>query len=298
MREAFIKKTFTDKSLTKIKLINAILDEYRADGYVLTLRQLYYQMVARGHIENTLQSYKRTVNLVGEARMAGLVDWAMITDRNRETVTPPHWDSPAEIVEAAARAFAIDKWASQPNYVEVMVEKDALAGVLAPVCRALDVRFTANKGYNSLSNMYEAGRRIADYLEDGKDVFVMYLGDHDPSGIDMTRDVRDRLSLFAELDIAVKRLALNYDQVETLHPPENPAKESDSRYRAYLLQFGESSWELDAIEPRMLAQIVTQAVEDLRDPDLWEQAVAHEQAMRTELDKFVKTYRSNGKQKP
>ena len=295
MKQAFVEKTFADKSLAKIRLINAILDEYRAEGYVLTLRQLYYQMVARGHIENTLQSYKRTVNLVGDARLAGLVDWAMITDRNRETVSPPHWEDPAEIVYAAAEQFAIDKWAEQPNYVEVMVEKDALAGVLAPVCKGLDVRFTANKGYNSLSNMHEAGGRIARYLDQGKNAHILYLGDHDPSGIDMTRDVRERLSLFADYEIKVIRLALNYDQIETLNPPENPAKEADSRYRAYLLQFGASSWELDAIEPRALAGIVTRTVENLRDPGLWDEAVERENAMRAELQAFAKRYRKNGK---
>jgi hypothetical protein len=290
MRETFVQKAFADKSLARIKQINTVLAEYEAAGYVLTLRQLYYQMVARGHIENTVQSYKRTVNLVGDARLAGLIDWAMITDRNRETISPPHWTSPAEIVSAAAEQFAIDKWADQPTHVEVMVEKDALAGVLIPVCRSLDVRFTANKGYNSLSNMHEAGKRIAGYLRKQKDVYILYLGDHDPSGIDMTRDVRERLEMFADSHIEVNRLALNYDQVEALNPPENPAKETDSRYQAYVLEFGESSWELDAIEPGALAELVTNAVEDLRDSELWKEAVAREADMREQLQSFADTY--------
>lgn len=289
MREKFIDKTFTTDSEAKIRLVNAILAEYQAEGYDLSLRQLYYQMVARGYIENSQKSYKRMGDLVNNARLAGLVDWSMIADRGRETVTPPHWDSPAEIVRAAAQQFAIDKWADQEHYIEVMVEKQALEGVLIPACKSLDVRFSANKGYSSASAMYEAGKRLLRYAQAGKTVWVLYLGDHDPSGIDMTRDVSDRLGLFSGLEINVRRLALNYDQIEDLNPPENPAKDSDARFAAYVAQFGASCWELDAIEPRALAGIVTRAVESLRDPDLW--AEAQEREMQAELLAFAESYR-------
>jgi hypothetical protein len=294
MREKFIDKTFTTDSEAKIRLVNAILAEYQAEGYDLSLRQLYYQMVARGYIENSQKSYKRMGDLVNNARLAGRVDWDMIADRGRETVSPPHWDSPADIVEAAAQSFAIDKWADQENYVEVMVEKQALEGVLKPVCRNLDIRFTANKGYSSSSTMYEAGKRLMNYALKGKTVWIFYLGDHDPSGIDMTRDVTDRLELFSGEDIEVRRLALNYDQIEDLNPPENPAKETDARYSAYVAQFGHSSWELDAIEPRSLAEIVTRAVEGLRDQDAWDAQVEQESRWQNELLSYAAKYRRNG----
>ena len=236
-------------------------------------------------------------DLVNNARLAGRVDWEMITDRGRETVTPPHWKDPAALVESAARVFAIDKWADQPNHIEVMVEKQALEGVLIPVCRSLDIRFTANKGYSSSSTMYEIGKRLARYAGEDKTTWIFYLGDHDPSGIDMTRDVRERLCQFSDVEILVNRLALNFDQVQAWHPPENPAKETDSRYKSYIVQFGASSWELDAIEPRTLASIVTKAVEDLRDQDLWDEAVEREQVMQTELQAFVKSYQNKNRKK-
>src|SRR6185369_10539864 len=112
---------------------------YRRQGYRLSLRQLYYQLVARALIENSEKSYKNIGNLVSDARQAGLIDWDMIEDRGRETVSVSHWDSPADIVRSAAYSFRIDKWADQPWHVEVMVEKDALSGVLGPVCRRLDI---------------------------------------------------------------------------------------------------------------------------------------------------------------
>lgn len=294
MKERFINKSFSEQSLATVRLVNQILDEYHEQGFRLSLRQLYYQLVARDYIPNNIRSYKNLGNLVSNARQAGLVDWNMIEDRNRETVSLSHWESPAEIIEAAAHSFRIDKWEDQPWHVEVMVEKDALSGVLVPVCRELDISITANKGYSSSSTMYEIGKRLAYWQRHrGKNIAIFYLGDHDPSGIDMTRDVTDRLSMYSNLDtIEIQRLALNWDQVQTWQPPENPAKETDSRYSTYVMQFGASSWELDAIEPAQLAELVRAAVLNLREDETWRAALENEEAMRAELRSFADTYRN------
>ena len=295
MKQKFVERVFSRENAEKISVVNGILEEYRKMGFRLSLRQLYYQLVARDYIENSQRSYKNIGSLVSNARQAGLIDWDMIEDRGRETVFSPHWDSPAEIVEAAARQFRIDKWKDQIWHIEVMVEKDALSGVLEPVCRELDIRITANKGYSSSSTMYEIGQRLKDKcLLEGKLICVVYLGDHDPSGIDMTRDIEERLSLYSNLKdgmIEVERIALNYDQVELWQPPENPAKESDSRFESYRDRFGESSWELDAIEPRRLASLVREEVLSRRNETIWEGAVDAENAMREQLLAFAKTYR-------
>ncbi len=295
MKETFENINLSSSSLLRLEQIGAILDEYQADGYDLSLRQLYYQLVARGIIENSQRSYKRLGELVKKGRRAGLIDWDVIVDRGRQRIENPHWRSPGEIVSAAASQFRIDKWANQPWHVEVMVEKQALEGVLIPVCSELDVPFTANKGYSSDSMMYRIGKRIRRYLYDGKSVLVVYLGDHDPSGIDMTRDIAERLAMFASVledDIEMARVALNMDQVETLRPPENPAKITDSRYKAYVMQFGTSSWELDAVEPRQLAALVTQAVVSVRDEDAWNEAIRRETEMRQELQAFAARWES------
>ncbi len=291
MKEAFINKGFKADSLATVATLNDILEEYRRQNFRLSLRQLYYQMVARDYIENSQRSYKNLGNLVSNARQAGLIDWEMIEDRNRETNTPAHWESPAQIVKAAAHQFRIDKWEDQPYHIEVMVEKDALSGVLEPVCRDLDIGITANKGYSSSSTMYEIGKRLYDKFDNGKSICVIYLGDHDPSGIDMTRDVDERLQMYSRVDeLEVIRIALNWDQVELWNPPENPAKETDARYAAYVDRFGASSWELDAVEPVQLAQLVRAAVENRRDDELWNEAVAREEKMRSQLRAFADGY--------
>lgn len=294
MKEMFVSKKFCAASLDTIVFVNAILSEYEAQGYDLSLRQLYYQCVARGRIENSQRSYKNLGNLVSDARLAGLIDWDIIKDRGRVRVAQSHWGSPADIMDSAAYSFRIDKWLDQPCKIVVLVEKQALEGVLIPVCRNLDIEFMANKGYSSSSAMYELGKSLLRQAHRGKDVHVLYLGDHDPSGLDMTRDVRERLDLFMDYEgIAVHRLALNYDQIEELNPPPNPAKETDSRFESYLAEYGETSWELDAIEPRQLAELVTRAVIDLRDADLWDAAVEREEAMRAQLRSYATDYRSN-----
>jgi len=283
MREQFVTIRLRPDSLTKIQTINAILAEYQAAGYDLSIRQLYYQLVARGYIENTQKSYKRTADLVNNARLAGLIDWDMIADRGRETVTPSTWDSPGEIIRQAANQFRLDPWQDQDSYLEVMVEKQALEGVLIPVCDQWGVRFTANKGYSSSSALYEAAKRLA-ATKAGKACYILYLGDHDPSGLDMTRDIKERLTMFSKGPVTVERLALNYEQVLELKPPENPAKETDSRYKDYLQKYGESSWELDAIEPRELARLVTEAIKaKITDPQAWNETQDLQAAMTAQI---------------
>jgi hypothetical protein len=291
MREKFIEHKFSDESKALIGTCQEILTDYEQQGYKLSLRQLYYQLVSKDYIENTVKSYKRIGDLVSNARLAGLLDWDMIEDRGREVIQNSHWETPAGILRSAAYSFKMDRWVGQENYVEVFVEKDALSGILVPVCRDLDVRFTANKGYSSSSAMYEASKRILRAAQAGRNIHIIYLGDHDPSGIDMTRDIRDRFSLFTyDGDFEVHRLALNYDQVKLWNPPENPAKESDSRYEDYRQKFGESSWELDAVEPAELAGLVRDEISLLIDLAPWGDVLKRENEYRAELEKLASNY--------
>ncbi|MCF6277326.1 MAG: hypothetical protein L3J16_01040 [Anaerolineales bacterium] len=292
-KEKFIDHRFKADSLLLIYTVNSILDEYAGMGFRLSLRQLYYQLVARDYIENSNASYKRIGSLISNARKAGLVDWEMIEDRNRVTVQNTHWESPAEIVDAAARSFRIDRWEGQTNYVEVMVEKDALSGILEPVCRELDIPFTANKGYSSSSAMYETAQRLIRLSRSHAALHVIYLGDHDPSGMHMTTDIEDRLDMYTReaVPLTVHRIALNMDQVEAWRPPKNPAKKKDSRFAAYAKKYGKSSWELDAVEPNTLARLVRETVTGLIDADVWQRVAEEEAQMRAELLNFVESYR-------
>ena len=284
MTEQFIDKRFSTASLGIIRQANEIIADYAAQGFRLTLRQLYYQFVARDLVANTQRSYKRLGNIISDARLAGLVDWDAIEDRTRSLEHNPHWHDPAAIVAAAARSFRIDKWADQPCRVEVWIEKEALVGVIERICRDLDVAWFACRGYVSQSEQHAAGRRFASYIDAGQDVVLLHLGDHDPSGLDMTRDNDQRLALFARThDITVRRLALNRDQIDTYGPPPNPAKLTDSRYQQYAQEHGNQSWELDALDPGVIEVLIDDAVSEYLDEDAWAVASDREDDDRARL---------------
>jgi hypothetical protein len=119
---------------------------------------------------------------------------------------------------------------------------------------------------------------------------ILHFGDHDPSGIDMTRDILDRLQLYSESDVEVHRLALNFDQIESFNLPPNPAKTTDSRYASYIMLHGTESWELDALEPPVLAALVREAISYHRDEEQWEAGVLKQEAARKKLRKLAKDW--------
>jgi hypothetical protein len=258
----YVEKNFRASSLVTIDQANAIIAEYAALGYDLTLRQLYYQFVSRGWLANKDTEYDRLGALISDARIAGLIDWDALIDRTRNLRKLSAWASPGDIIQSAAQSYHIDLWKGQPYHVEVWIEKDALIGVIENVCNQWDVPFFACRGYTSQSEMWAAARRLYYYQRVEKRIpLIIHLGDHDPSGIDMTRDITDRLSMFVEHDagksfVEVRRIALNMDQVEQYTPPPNPAKLSDSRAAGYVDQYGDDSWELDALRPDVIAQLI------------------------------------------
>ena len=196
MYEKFISKNFRNATLHQIAQAEEIISTYQMQSFKLTLRQLYYQFVARDLIPNTMREYQKLSRIVSDARLAGLLDWAAIEDRTRNVNRISHWDSPSDIIDSSAACYEIDKWANQPNRIEVWIEKEALIGIIEPVCERLDIDSFACRGYVSQSEQYDASKRFLKYQQKDQNVIILHLGDHDPRGIDMTRDNDDRLNLF------------------------------------------------------------------------------------------------------
>lgn len=268
MREFYVETKFRQDSLTMIAKIEQIMREYVADGYMLTVRQLYYQLVARDIIPNTERSYKNTVRLVNEARLAGLLDWDAIEDRTRGFLRVPSWTSGKAILESSAAQFHMDMWVDQPCRIYCIVEKEALAGVLQRVCSKYDIPLLAARGYPSASVLREFAK--AELMSRDQRILILHLGDHDPSGIDMSRDLEDRLRLLSRRSaFELIRVALTMDQIEDQGPPPNPAKTTDSRFAEYEALYGYESWELDALQPRFLTRLVEEHVLEVLDEGLW-----------------------------
>ena len=276
----------SDKSYAIVEQANEIIREFSDSGYTLTLRQLYYQFVGRGLLENTERSYKNLGTLVTKARLAGLISWTAIEDRNRGV--EEYWtrEEDQELIDMLRHNIRFDRWGIQPNYVEVWVEKEALGNVVERACDPWLVPRLSCKGYLSASEAWRAGQRIASKIDEGKKCTIIHLGDHDPSGIDMTRDNQDRLDLFTFHEgVEVKRIALNRDQIDEYSPPPNPTKVTDSRAGSYLAKHGSQSWELDALRPQVIVDLIQSELEPLIDMDLWNSLNEPEQEV---IDRLVK----------
>lgn len=270
-RQTYVPKKFTPAHQRLIDMAEQICRDYARQGFDLTLRQLYYQFVARDVIANKQTEYKRLGSIINDARLAGLLDWTYIVDRTRNLRGLSHWDDPHSVIRSAASGYRTERWADQPHRVEVWIEKDALVGVIAGVCQRYDVDYFSCRGYTSQSELWGAAQRMISYQNAGQKPVIIHLGDHDPSGVDMTRDIRERLALF-EADVEVRRIALNMDQIEEHQPPPNPAKLTDSRATGYIREYGRSSWELDALEPTLLDRLIEEEIWTCRDLDLWDAA--------------------------
>lgn len=317
-RIAYESHTFSASSEEVISRADRIIGEYQRQGFNLTLRQLYYQFVARGLLQNKFTEYKRLGDIINDGRLAGRIDWSAIEDRTRWLREGDHdHGDPDTWLGRVANDFQKSRWDDQPYRVEVWVEKDALAGVIESACDPLNVPWFACRGYASQSEIWGAAQRLGDHIRNGKQVVILHLGDHDPSGIDMTRDIENRLSNFlfhdwaravigglgdleeAELrerlaiarengdgwdkQLEIRRLALNMDQVEQYQPPPNFAKITDSRAKGYINDYGTESWELDALDPATLSALITDAIEPLIHRDLWDEAELAEQKGRDRI---------------
>lgn len=280
MKERFRNVRFNERSRELIEKCNEVIDDYLGQGLRLTLRQLYYQLVTKNIITNEERSYRKLGSLLNDARYAGEVDWEAIEDRVRRPRSAGEWGSIFELAEAAAGAFRLPRWEGQEFYAELWVEKDALAGVLEPLAREAHVTLMVNRGYSSASAMKESAERFREFGD--RQLVLFYLGDHDPSGEDMVRDVRDRLAIFG-VEVDVQKIALTMDQVRQYRPPPNPAKMTDSRARDYVAKYGRQSWEVDALPPNVLAQIVRRAFDSVIDREKMDEVIAREEVGKTKL---------------
>lgn len=285
--EVFIPKKFNAEHQAIIEHADDMLQELRRDGFDVTLRSLYYYFIAEERwFPNTIQSYKRFGDIIGNARLAGLIDWDLINDNVRTVQTLPHWSDPQDIMESVVDQYREDLWEGQPRRVHLRIEKDAQIGVVKPVCQRWRVPFVACRGNTSLSEAYAAGKLFQREFAAGLWPIVIYLGDHDPSGIDMTRDNVDRLSMFARMGVEVRRIALNRDQIDALNLPGNPAKLTDSRSGvrkdgsiipgSYVDLHGFDSWEMDALRPRYIDKLIEDEIKSLLDLDTWAERKARE----------------------
>ena len=305
------------EAMLRVIKIREILKDLREQGIErVTLRQLYYQLVSQVVIANKEQEYKNLSALLTNARYAGLIPWDAIEDRTRVPKKPREYDNVKQLVKAAVYSYELDYWQGQSKRVEVWVEKEALSNVMSLAIEDLHGVLCVNKGYSSGSAMFENAQRIYEHMKTGQAVEILYSGDHDPSGLDMVRDVRERLfefiaGLYAvdednipedadsvdKDDIlkfmsgfTVSNIALTMEQIEEHEPPPNPTKAKDTRADDYVSKYGRECWELDALPPAVLNELVRTEVEErIEDRDLFDEVIERQKREIQALTEYSKT---------
>lgn len=339
---------------TVISHIVAIVNEYQREGYVLTLRQLHYQLVTQNWIVNHDTAYKKLGSILDDCRYSGVIDWDAIEDRGRVPYIPYYVNSAQEAVDDTISQFRIDRQEKQQNCVELWTEKDALSGILKRTTNKYHIRLVVNKGYTSSSAIYNAYKRVVSRLLAGQKVTILYFGDHDPSGLDMVRDIKARLIFmltngdlsendkfletiqswwdksyydlydmirdgyapeelrklmgdYSDADsdrlhkmwdagrvrwyldendlFNVVPIGLTMDQITQYKLPPNPTKLTDSRAAGYIKEFGRTCWEVDALKPQTLTEIVEHNIKEQIDINLFGEAKQRE---ANELEKLKK----------
>lgn len=330
-----------------VEEIISIVRRYNAQGYKLTLRQLHYQLVQANKIVNHQSAYSKLGDILDDCRYSGKIDWDMIEDRGRVPYIPYWADNAADAIDGLVGYFRINRQENQKNHVELWTEKDALSGIFKVTTEKYHIQLVVNKGYSSSSAIYLAYSRLIRKINNEGTVTILYFGDHDPSGLDMIRDIRERLLFFICSGTRIKDvirweanewyrvqglsiydlvdhysvsdkilknmgedsfdqklfeasillaylveknifkilpIGLTMDQIQKYNLPPNPAKMTDSRANSYIEKFGNISWEVDALNPEILTEIVEQHIQEQIDISLFNEKLEEEEK---ELEKLI-----------
>ena len=257
-----------------ISIVNEIISQY---DIKLTVRQIYYRLISDPYVlfQNTKSRYTQFDKILVVARERGEVDYTKIEDRTRKALGGDYgFDNPQEFLTSEIdylkncwQVYKTEIWTNQDYKLEIWVEKDALANLINQVAEGFRVVVFPSRGYTSYTKVMECLERLEGYSD--KKRVVLHLTDHDPSGIQMTRDLENRLSSYGGDSIQIKRIGLTYDQVREFNLRPNPVKKKDTRAIEYISRFGSDCWELDALPPSELQNLVKESIEKYIDVGSW-----------------------------
>lgn len=249
---------------TMLQWMREVLAEYSG---ALTVRQLYYRLVAAQKIPNVLAMYQKVSRDLTLAREKGDIDPSKIEDRSRSQTDGDVEDDKtgAEFIQDLISAikgqhyaYKYPVWADQPKYVEVWVEKQALQRIFEDIAARWNVVTAVAKGFSSFSQINDAAKRFSEHED--QDCEILYFGDFDPSGECMVGDVLNRIQQYGASDVTIKKIALTHQQVQDLHLPSDFAKTGDTRSKGFIAKYGNVCVELDALPPNLLKDEIAGAI--------------------------------------
>jgi len=276
-----------------IPIVNEIISQY---DIKLTVRQIYYRLISDPYVlfQNTKSRYTQFDKMLVVARERGEVDYTSIEDRTREALGGDYgFDNPQdfltkeiEYLKNCWQDYKMEIWTNQDCKLEIWVEKDALANLINQVAEGFRVVVFPSRGYSSFTKVMECLERLEEYSD--KERIILHLTDHDPSGFDMTRDLEERLSAYGGDTIQIKKIGLTYEQIKKFNLKANPTKKKDTRAIEYIKQFGSDCWELDALPPLELQNLVVESIKKYIDFDAWDNRFGEEKEGKGWLIKKIK----------
>jgi len=265
-----------------------IIEEYTTR---LTLRQIFYRLVSKHTMPNTINSYKYLSKILVSARLDGAVPFDAIEDRTRKFVggdvslyTPKaHYDGWLKAFRECHESHELPMWLNQDTLVEVWCEKEALSGLFGEITHDRNVTLATCRGYPSLTFMHQAAMRLEDIDEN---IVILYFGDYDPSGEDIYRHIQDTFKTFG-IDAEFEKVAITTEQITRYDIPPMPAKKSDARAANFIAEHGDISVELDAIEPNALQGIIATSIDKHFDDDEYDKTVKRQDQEQKKVKKMI-----------
>jgi hypothetical protein len=277
---------YRSKTLKLLGLVKKIIDEYKGRGK-LTLRQIFYCLVAKKAIQNNLRSYKNLSYLLTKARKCGDLPFDVITDRTRLPIKENSWTDVKQFEEEVEKIYRKSKLVKQKNWIEIWLEKDALRGIFEPIANEFDVYLVVCRGYPSISTLWEVKKR---WETINKPIFVLYFGDFDPSGEDIFRTIKEKLIKdfgITRRKLHFRKVALTLKDIKKYHLPPAPTKASDSRSRKFIQKYGDFAVELDALPPNVLEEKIRKNIESLVDWRQFQKDLNRERQEAKRLRKLI-----------
>ncbi|MBP9904872.1 MAG: hypothetical protein KBF66_04890 [Rhodoferax sp.] len=292
-RKSKAKSTNTRGKAKRTTVFEAAILAIVAERAPITVRGVAYALFTRGLIENMATNNTQKVSRVMTAmREIGALDWTQIVDGTRAVDRISTWRNPSQIIDAAVRGYRRNYWQDQPTLIEVWSEKSTVAGLLAPVLDEFGVTFRVQKGFGSFTSVRQAAEDSLD-VPDHQNPIVLYIGDFDPSGMFMSEiDLPARLKRYGS-QWQFQRIAVLKSDTKKLPSFDASTKASDKRYEWFVENYGQTCWELDAIDPNDLRQRVREQIETRLNLPAWEHA-KHIEAVEVEsMKRFHQEWQAN-----
>lgn len=284
--------TWTELQTKKLKWVQGILLELK-DYLPVTLRQIHYQLVAKGLIENTNSQYTMLSQLLKYGRIDGFIPWEAIEDRLRQAFLHQGWADKDEFLRDERDKFLTGYrrhlQQEQENYVEVWLEKYALAGIFERVVNPLCIPLCPTRGFSSVSFLRELRNRVLTSQKNGQRYMMLYFGDFDPSGDVMLPSMERTLEIdFGLTNMGYETIALKEQQIEEYDLPVKmgAAKVTDPRYRKFVEKYGPRAVELDALSPKVLREMIDEAIGKYIDLSKVDQHLKEEAKEKPILENF------------